>query len=197
MVHFLKSILKRDSYLYRLLSFLYNYRRIYWKPPVAESLQELIDIYLQTKKQVSFIQVGSNDGISNDPLHKYIVGGNWSGFCIEPLPENVKHLKQNYTAFPQVQIIEAAVGDDGERSIYTINPSKANQLGIDIPEWHSQLASFDRDLVVSDIRGVNKYEILDEVSVQTISFSTIIGQNKIQKLDLLHIDTEGADWLIL
>ena len=32
----------------------------------------------------TFVQIGSNDGIKNDPLHRYIKKNNWKGILVEP-----------------------------------------------------------------------------------------------------------------
>ena len=41
--------------------------------------------YLCDKPKLNAIQVGSNDGVSNDPLRKYIAGNQWSAILIEPV----------------------------------------------------------------------------------------------------------------
>ena len=42
-----------------------------------------------------FIQVGANDGITVDPIHKYIIEYHWNGILIEPQPGVFDQLKQD------------------------------------------------------------------------------------------------------
>ena len=45
--------------------------------------------------QVTFVQVGANDGYRFDPLRKHIVAYHWPGLLIEPQPDVFAELKQN------------------------------------------------------------------------------------------------------
>lgn len=141
--------------------------------------------------------MGSNDGISNDPLFGLINNLKWSGICIEPIPINFQKLQKNYSNTSGIELLNVAIGEDGYLAMYYIDPIKAAFFNIDLPEWYNQLASFDRDLVVSDIGGADRYQILESINVKSISFSKLIKMHNIAHVDLLHIDTEGADWQIL
>src|ERR1035438_3422409 len=46
--------------------------------------------------QLSFIEVGANDGEFDDPLREYIVKYPWKGVLIEPQPDVFERLKANY-----------------------------------------------------------------------------------------------------
>src|SRR6266702_2735109 len=47
---------------------------------------------------IGFIQIGSNDGISGDPLREFIVASaKWHGAFVEPVPQIFEKLRQNYS----------------------------------------------------------------------------------------------------
>src|SRR5580704_6695904 len=54
--------------------------------------------YLLTTRgsELTFIEVGANDGEFNDPLREYIVKFQWRGVLIEPQPDVFERLKLNY-----------------------------------------------------------------------------------------------------
>jgi hypothetical protein len=56
------------------------------------------------EKDTFFIQAGSNDGIVDDPLNKYIKEFCWKGICIEPIIENFKQLKTTHQHTLGVQL---------------------------------------------------------------------------------------------
>lgn len=197
MIIFFKNIFSRFPYFYSLLSFLYHFKNKYWQPRRFNNLFKLLEIYASKKEGVYFIQVGANDGLSNDPLNNFIQKFGWVGICIEPIPMNFDRLSQTYKNNAGINLLNAAIGDKPQKKIYYINPEKAEKLSIILPEWYSQLASFDKDLVISDINGERKSEIVEEMEITCISFEKIICDYKIKKVELLHIDTEGADWMIL
>ncbi|HET6992529.1 MAG TPA: hypothetical protein VFJ43_14445, partial [Bacteroidia bacterium] len=45
----------------------------------------------------TFVQIGSNDGKKNDPLHSYIRKNGWKGILVEPDPANFKKLVSYYS----------------------------------------------------------------------------------------------------
>lgn len=193
----LKKILNNNTKFYAFASYLYNWNKMHWQPLKYGDLNKLLIIYTTLNDKVNFIQVGSNDGVSNDPLFEFANKKNWAGYCIEPIPLNFQKLKNNYSHTPEIKLLNLAIGEDGYLTMYYIDPIKAKFFNIDLPEWYNQLASFNRDLVVSDINGINRYQILESINVKAISFNTSIEKYNISKVDLLHIDTEGADWSIL
>lgn len=192
-----KKFIHKDTYIYALLSYLFHWRINYWQPLKYKDLNKLIAIYASLNSKVNFIQVGSNDGISNDPLYPFINKYQWTDFCIEPIPENFEKLHLTHKDNNNINLLNIAVGQNGNIVLYFINPDKARYFKINLPSWYNQLASFDKDLVVSDIRSKDKYEIIDEINVISNSFLSLINEFEIKNIDLLHIDTEGADWSIL
>ncbi len=201
MVSFIKNLISKDSLIYRLTSFIYHIRRNVWLPPKFENLNLLVSKYASFKdyknQPICFIQVGSNDGFSNDPIHAFVKKYQWYGICLEPVYLNFHNLNKTYVDCHHVKTIQAACGIDGEVTVYSINADKASSLGIDLPPWYNQLASLDRDLVISDIHHPKKSELLDASLVPSHSFVTLLKAEKLENVDLIHIDTEGADWEIL
>src|ERR1700760_2430287 len=55
-------------------------------------------LYLENRELADFyfIQIGGNDGKSNDPIHDLAVGLQLSGVIVEPLPSAFAALQANY-----------------------------------------------------------------------------------------------------
>src|ERR1700757_1019618 len=51
---------------------------------------------VEVGREVSFIQVGAFDGVSTDPLRKYIQTCGWRGVLIEPQPRPAAQLQELY-----------------------------------------------------------------------------------------------------
>lgn len=197
MKSFFKNVLSESSSVYALFSFLYNWKDRYWQPLNYDDLQKLILIFASENTEVIFLQIGSNDGISNDPLNPFVRKHKWSGYCIEPVPENFHKLKQTYNYNDQIVLLNKALASSKSLKLYSVNSENAKKHNIDLPTWHSQLASFDRNLVVAGLNGIDRFDIIDEIEVNSISFTELINEFKIESVDLLHIDVEGADWIVL
>ena len=147
---------------------------------------------IESGPELSFIQVGAFDGISNDPLYKYISRFNWRGVLVEPQPFYAEKLRALYgEQCDRLTIIEAAVGGAvGQRAFYTV-------AGEGPPAWAMQLASFERTTITSHARLIPGLEQrIRETMVPCTTFDAILDDLP-GSLDLLQIDAEGADAYLL
>jgi FkbM family methyltransferase len=139
-----------------------------------------------------FIQVGAYDGVSTDPLHKYIAACGWRGVMLEPQPRPVERLRQLYAEHDRIVVLEAAVdAERGARSLYAVECDE-------LPAWAGGMASFDRAHIVKHdylIPGIAAK--IRELKVDCITFADVLDQLPEDRLDLLQIDAEGADGYLL
>lgn len=69
----------------------------------------------------TFVQIGSNDGIKNDPLHRYIKKNNWKGILVEPDKANFTKLKDNYSQMNGLLFENVGIGPErGEMLFYRL-----------------------------------------------------------------------------
>ncbi|MDB4412872.1 FkbM family methyltransferase [bacterium] len=139
-----------------------------------------------------FIQVGVYDGVTHDPLHKYIRKHGWRGVLVEPQVRSVAKLQELYADYPDIIVVQAALdAEEGMRTLYTIE-------GDDAPSWAGGLASFQRETILKHAPLIPGLEgMLREEAVPCVGFDQIIAQLGESRLDILQIDTEGADGYIL
>lgn len=189
--------------LARFPSLIRNYYRYWWRPK-PNSLESILDQFSQTQQDVFCVQIGSNDGFQHDPLCKFIKRDNWQGLLLEPQPaafENLQYIYQNDAVKP---INRALDKEDRQRKLYRIAFSEAR--------WATGLSSFNRSQLVAMIKAghisrqcekygieipVKEKDIIGHDWIQCSSFQTLILENQIEKIDLVHIDTEGYDYEIL
>lgn len=139
-----------------------------------------------------FIQVGAYDGVSTDPLHKYIGACGWRGVMLEPQPGPAARLRQLYAGNDRVVVLEAAVdAKRRSRSLYTVECDE-------LPAWAGGMASFDPAHIAKHdylIPGIA--EKIRELNVECIVFADVLGHLPGDRLDILQIDAEGADGYLL
>jgi FkbM family methyltransferase len=140
----------------------------------------------------TFLQIGAYDGISTDPLNKYIERYSWRGVMLEPQPGPASRLRDLYKANDRITILEAAVDSRrGTRRLFTVE-------GDNLPQWAGGMASFDRDHILKHeylIPGIKA--LVRELTVQCIPIVDVLDKLPFPALDLLQIDAEGADGYIL
>lgn len=143
-------------------------------------------------RTLGFIQVGAYDGVSTDPLRKYIVKHGWRGVLVEPQPGPAEKLRELYRDNPGIIIIEAAVDDSCHHRTLFVTDSN------DAPSWIGGMASFGREHIVkheSLVPGLTGK--IREILVDCLPFSDVIRRLPCKQLDLLQIDAEGADGHLL
>jgi FkbM family methyltransferase len=140
----------------------------------------------------TFLQIGAYDGISTDPLNKYIERCGWRGVMLEPQPGPASRLRDLYKANDRITIVEAAVDSHrGPRCLYT---AEADHL----PQWAGGMASLNREHILKHeylIPGIKT--MVRELTVQCIPIADVLDKLPSTALDLLQIDAEGADGYIL
>lgn len=180
----------------------FNYRFL-WRPK-PNTLAWFLDNFSQKTPNLFFIQVGSNDGVQNDPLSKFIFRDRWNGIMTEPQPEAYKSLQYVYQGTGVRPINMAVDNTVSERKLYRVSFTNAR--------WASGLSSFNRSQLETQVNNgyidkkcksegiippAEKESYIAEHSVRCISFEQMMEKFKIEKVDLLHIDTEGYDFEIL
>ena len=142
--------------------------------------------------ELTFIQVGAFDGITRDPLRKYIDKCGWRGVLVEPQARAANQLRELYSRNDRVVILQAALDREfGSRTLFTVESETA-------PAWAGGLASFKRETIVKHSDLIHGLEaMLREETVDCVPFDEVLDRLPCEQLDLLQIDTEGADAHIL
>lgn len=175
----------------------------HWYKPKAGSISDFLSTYSLSKKgDFTVIQIGANDGITNDPIHKFIKRDRWKGVLLEPQKSVFEHyLKKIYQKNQGLHPICAAIGvEDGHQKLY--------KIGFCDMRWATGLASFSKEKVEELFenrvveKNCRKFGIpipsepekrISYEEVLVISPKTLMRKYQIQTIDLLQIDAEGFD----
>jgi FkbM family methyltransferase len=142
-----------------------------------------------------FIQIGSNDGKTGDPIYEYVVKYGWRGILIEPVPYLYEKLKSTYAGRTGLVFENIAIADeDGYKTFYRVeeNDEPGN------PFWYDQLGSFCKEVVLKHrhiVPNLEKHLVSEQIPC--ISLDSLLQKHGVSKLNLLNIDTEGYDYEII
>lgn len=140
----------------------------------------------------TFLQIGAYDGISTDPLRKFIERFGWRGVMLEPQPGPARQLRELYPEGSGVEILEAALDCERRmRSLFTIDSDT-------VPTWVGSMASFDRAQIIKHealVPGIA--EMIQEIQVTCVTMGDALDRLGSDRLDILQIDAEGADGYLL
>ncbi len=157
----------------------------------ASALAKLFD-----QKPAVVVHVGSNDGVQGDPIADLIrTNTEWQVLFIEPLPHLFRRLVANYPHSSRFRFENVAVSDKKERRpFYYVSDEIKNARG-DVPFWYDQLGSFNKNHIST--ANVDFEPFITSELVRCEPLRDILARNRITKIDVLHIDTEGYDYEIL
>lgn len=141
-----------------------------------------------------FVQIGANNGQTNDPLYQVVTKFHLRGLCVEPLPSFFETLKRNYEGYPRVKFENTAIAStSGPIKLYRVHSQDGT-----LPKWCEGLGSFFSEVIKSHknlVPDIERY--LVEEQVQGMTFEELARKHQINRIDLLHVDTEGFDSEVL
>jgi FkbM family methyltransferase len=187
-------------------SFLFIWFYRYFYKPSPGSISEFTSIYSKKRGKVTVVQIGANDGIHNDPIHRFIKRDRWQGVLLEPQRFVFdKYLAPLYKKTKGIIVLNAALDiNDGSKPIYKITVSNSR--------WATGLTSFNRSVLEEAVRSgyierqaikegcqlpVNKEDYIAGEEVECISTELLIKRFSLERIDWLQIDTEGFDFEII
>ena len=141
-----------------------------------------------------FIQVGANDGLTNDAIREFAVWSKWPGICVELIPWLYQKLKRNYKHVKNVNCVNAALGHGDTLELFFI---RRNRIG-EFPYWADQIASFDREHLFKHFQIVAQDpSLIESIAIETVSFESLFVRPGYDLSDtLLIMDVEGYENVI-
>nr|WP_321233399.1 FkbM family methyltransferase [uncultured Psychroserpens sp.] len=172
-------------------------RRFNSKPKIYFDIPSIWFEKLFDEDYVNIVQVGSNDGVTGDPLYNLIIKHNtWTALFIEPVPFLFEKLKQNYNKESRFIFENSAVNKDGDWQIfYSVDEEAKTKIEM-LPAWYDQLGSFSKENITKHLNGILEPYIV-ESKIKGVTLKEVLSKHQIKKIDIMHIDTEGYDWNVL
>ena len=147
--------------------------------------------YFNDAKDLFYIDIGANDGItwSNSyALEKYL---NWDGICVEPHPEKFIELSGHRANITNSKCINACLSDQSEKVIFRSVHGYANMLSGILDFFNPD--QVDRiDLDIKNHGGFYK-----DIEIECRKLQDICVERSIKTIDYMSIDCEGAEYAIL
>ena len=131
--------------------------------------------FYNNKRDGYFVEIGANDGITLSNTYLLEKDYNWSGICVEALPDKFNDLVKN-------------------RKSININKAVFNTTGELLKFSSDNLLSGITDKIDAHLNSKTK----EQISVETMTLNDILDQNNAPKfIDYISIDTEGSEFEIL
>ncbi|MCS4142545.1 hypothetical protein [Salinibacter ruber] len=166
-------------------------------------------LYSNSSPRVNIVQVGANDGKTNDPIYDFIRENkeNTNIILVGPTKQVIPYLRGNYSFHGTAEIVNKAIGLDNESSLELYGLKEeyweyvSDQYNKDWPDYRAPtgIVSSDREYVrkwISENVTLEKSEddMLKTFRVGSVSPKQILRQSNIMdSVDILQVDVEGMD----
>lgn len=127
-----------------------------------------------------FIEIGANDGISNDPIYEVVKNNNLPGILVEPNPDIIVSLESTYKNHKNIVIENCAITPNSERTKIYFSTASTQHNTLSLKYAETNFSNSIRPLVVDGL-----------------SFVDLLQKHNVAKVDLLVIDVEGYDFILL
>lgn len=197
--NFVFKLSARDSFIYHLF---YNY----FYSPKTGTLAYFYNELSKSLPSIYVIQVGANDGITNDPIHKFIKRDGWSGLLLEPQEKVFRNkLFPLYLKNSQIKMENIAICSENKLMDFY-------RIAFSYERWATGLSTFDLKTLqrkvdagiideVAKRKGEklpeNKSDYIEKVRVEGKTFDFLRKKYEIGEVDVLQVDTEGFDFEVI
>jgi FkbM family methyltransferase len=190
------------------------------RKPEAKMLDHHVDGYLQNGITIKdgdvVFDVGANIGVFG--LRAIQKGKNVHAYCFEPIPDIAEVLTKNATEFGNghIHVLAHGVSDEPSRATFTYFPNTPALSTLHPEQWDENPTAF-RDAVKGTMKnppdgmkwmgwippifaGIIAKQLVKgskKVNCELKTLSSVIDSEKVEKIDLLKIDCEGAEWAVL
>ncbi len=164
--------------------------------PVA-SFHELVGKIKDRTPSPFVLQIGAMDGVFFDLLNQHLTQGGWRGILIEPLPDMFAALQRTYANQCGLDLVNCAIADyDGMIDLHRIDPKAVEENGLPKGLLGMTTSFSDRGFTA-------RADFADKLAAHTLTIKApcrrlqgVLDERNVDKIDIVVIDTEGADWQI-
>lgn len=135
----------------------------------------------------TFLEIGSNDGITLSNTHALALNG-WKGICIEPSPKSFHKLCGTYFLNDDIFCYKLAVSDHNGSEIFY-------ESGEHLGKGDNALLSTLNKEELKRWEGTNNK--FTETKVDVLDFKTFLNISQLKQFEIISIDAEGQDLRIL
>jgi len=152
---------------------------------------------------VNILQIGAYDGISFDPIFDAVSNSRVKLFLIESNSDAVSRLQQTYSHKADVSIINAAIVETNETDLVELYKFSEKFIGI-YPDFGGTSSLFLKHLENAFERNRFRFSAKEKLDanvvvdkIRALTAKQLLKELNITDVDVLVIDTEGADWIVL
>ena len=170
----------------KIIQFCLSFFDYFTEKKILSKLNEI----LSNKDSISVIDVGAHQGEYMSSISKNFKIR--SAYCFEPNPKVFKILETKFNINENIELINLGVSNITNKIMFNENidssSSSINDLNVNSKYYKNNFFL---------LNFLNRNEVTKKIQIQVINLNDFFVKKKIEKIDLLKIDTEGHELQIL
>lgn len=158
-----------------------------FNPPVDKVLYERYFMYFMDKKNLTSIECGAFDGLTENCTKFFEENFNWNTINIEALPHIFEKLKLNRPSSININIALSDTKGKKTIRVYDIATYGINNT-------NASLCHLPKHQKLLEKMSNNKYK---DFEIYTTTYSSLIKELKINKLNLFSLNVEGHEYEVI
>jgi hypothetical protein len=143
------------------------YQRI--RPANKASISNWINKYI-SNDAIQILQIGSNDGVSGDPLYNSIQKNQlWNVLFVEPVPQIFNLLKKNYGSSPRFRFENSGINESGINQTFYVIGEEAYQSILGFSQDYKQIGSFSK----AQVQELSTNELQQFIDCRNLSCNSL------------------------
>jgi FkbM family methyltransferase len=157
-----------------------------------------LSIFFDPTESLVIFDIGACEG--EDSVRYKLLFKNAVVYAFEPLPRNIELMKQTFARFGldgQIRFYQLALSDkNGETNFFVSSGTPPNRKKSDDWEYGNKSSSlYPPSELMSDKASWLKFN--EVIPIETIRLDDFLANERLNRIDFLHIDVQGAEMLVL
>ena len=162
-------------------------------------------LYQENKDEFVFVQVGANDGVTNDPIHDFVTRYKPRGVLVEPQTNAFNRLTETYrgSKFSNLKLLNCAIASQESITLWRIKPAferiykqhykeTANASGI-TSFSRAHVESFLTKVMPNYFQDSSFDEAIESIQVPACNWEGLFRICGFKNVTFLQCDVEGYD----
>jgi FkbM family methyltransferase len=157
------------------------------QPKVIDVFNLVIRDLMSRQPDIFFLQIGAHDGKTRDPIAPLVRQYHWRGLLVEPQTQVFAELVKNYSDEKQLLFENSALAEkDGTLTLYGYEGADNLSSMATSSRWH-----------YLPLNSEGRRGTIKAIEFPALTLNSLLTKHKIDRVDLLQIDTEGDDFAII
>jgi len=173
--------------MFRLVKFILSLFDYFTEKKILSQLKEIF----KEKKTISVIDIGSHKGEFISGINKNFLIN--KAYCFEPNPNIFQILQKKYLYNKKFQLLNFGASNKTDTISFNENMESSSSS---INELNTDSRYYKKKFFLLNFFG-SKKKIINKINIKVIELDNFLIEKKINKINLLKIDTEGHEYQVL